>query len=66
MKSLLHELSDAPPSSGMDFLLQVHIRRENTDSKAQKMTRIERTMILDGARKGRTMILEDALKILDA
>jgi hypothetical protein len=57
---------DALPSSGLDFLLEMLIRRENTDSKAQKMTRKEQTMILEGGRKGRTMILEDTLKIIDA
>ena len=66
MKYLLHEHSDALPSSGIDFLLEVHIRRENSDSNAQKMTRKEQTMILEGARKARNMILEDALKILEA
>jgi hypothetical protein len=55
MKSLLHTPSEALPSSGFDFLLEMHRRRENTDTKTQKMTR-----------KKRTMILEGALKIIDA
>jgi hypothetical protein len=43
----------------------MHVRRENTDSKAQRMTRKERTMILEGARKERSMMLAEALKIVD-
>jgi hypothetical protein len=66
LKSLLQEPLDPPHSAGLDFLLQMHVRRENTDSRAQNMTRTERTMILEGARKGRAMMLEDALKIMDA
>jgi hypothetical protein len=66
MKALMHAHSDALPSSGLDFLAEIHIRRENTGSKAQKMTTKEHSMILEGARKERAMILEDALKIIDA
>jgi hypothetical protein len=66
LKSLLKEPLDPPLSAGLDFLLQMHVRRENTDSRAQSMTRTERTMILKGARKERTMMLEDALKMIDA
>jgi hypothetical protein len=44
MKALLHALSDAHSSSGMDFLLQIHLRRAKTDKLAQKMTKKERTM----------------------
>jgi hypothetical protein len=65
-KSLLRESSDSPLSSGLDLLMQMHVRRENTDSKAQRMTRKERTMILEGARKERSMMLAEALKIVDA
>jgi hypothetical protein len=54
------------PSSGLDFLLQIHRRREKTEATAQKMTRKERAMILEGARMERTRIVEEALRILDA
>jgi hypothetical protein len=50
MKSLLHEHSGALPSSGLDSSLEVHIRRENTDSKHK--IRTEQTMDSDGVRKG--------------
>jgi hypothetical protein len=47
--SLLHWLH-APdgtlPSSGSDFLLQMQLRRERTDKKAQKTARKERTMLI--------------------
>jgi hypothetical protein len=65
-KTLLNAPSDALPSSGLDFLLEIHLRRAKTDKKAQKITKIERTMIREGARKERTMILEEASKIMDA
>jgi hypothetical protein len=45
--------------------MEIHVRRENTDKKAQKMTRKEQSMIVEGARKERTRILEGALKIID-
>jgi hypothetical protein len=58
--SLLHWLhapqDDALPSSGLDFLLEIHLRRERTNTMAQKTTRKERTMI----------ILEQAMEIIDA
>jgi hypothetical protein len=65
-KSLLQGPSDPPLSSGLDFLMQMHIRRENTDAKAQRMTRKERTMIKEGTRKERTTMLAEALMIVDA
>jgi hypothetical protein len=64
-KSLLQGPSDPPLSSGLDFLMQMHVRRENTDSKAQRMTRKERTMINEGSRKERSAMLAEALKIVD-
>jgi hypothetical protein len=66
LKSLLHAPSGVLASSGLDFLLNMHLRRERTDKTAQQMTRKERTMILDGARKERAMILEEALEVMDA
>jgi hypothetical protein len=65
MKALLHAPSDAHPSSGLDFLLQIHLRRAKTDQRAQKITKKERTMIREGARKEQTLILEEASKIID-
>jgi hypothetical protein len=65
MESLFHAPSDALPSSGLDFLLEIHLRRANTDEKAQKMTMKERTMIREGARKERNMSNEEASKIVD-
>jgi hypothetical protein len=63
-ESLLHVPSDALPSAGLDFLLQIHVRRTKTDKKAQKMTKKERTMIREGAWKERTMLIEEASKII--
>jgi hypothetical protein len=66
MESLLHVPADVLPSSGLDFLLEIHLRRANTDEKAPKMmTKKERTMIRKGARKERTMIIEEASKIIE-
>jgi hypothetical protein len=65
MGALLQKPSDALPSSGLDFLLEIHLRRANTDEKAQKMTKKERTMIREGARKERNKSNEEASKIVD-
>jgi hypothetical protein len=58
--SFLHWLhapqDDALPSSGLDFLQEIYLRRERTNAIAQKATRKKRTMIL----------LEQALEIIDA
>jgi hypothetical protein len=65
MNSLLH----APPlpSSILDFLLEIHLRRAQTNKKAKDMTKKERSMIREGTRKKRaTMIIEEALEIVDA
>lgn len=51
IKSLMREPSNPPLSSGLDFLMEMHVRRENSNSKAQKMTRKERTIILENALK---------------
>jgi hypothetical protein len=67
-----HHSSDALSSSALDFLLEMHLRREReqqqTDTSttsAQKMTTKERTMIQEGCRKERTAILDEAFKLLD-
>jgi hypothetical protein len=66
LKSMLHHAPSHPlPSSGLDFLQEIHLRRAKTDIKAQKMTRKERSMISEGARKERTMIVEEASMILE-
>jgi hypothetical protein len=65
VKSLLHAPSDALPSSGLDFLLEIHLRRSKTDKTAQTITKKERSMIREGARKERTLILEEASTIID-
>jgi hypothetical protein len=65
MNALLQKPLDALPSSGLDFLLEIHLRRANTDEKAQKMTKKERTMIREGARKERNKSNEEASKIVD-
>jgi hypothetical protein len=51
-------------SSGLDFLLEMDRRREQTSIKARMISRRERTMTLAGSRKERNMILEEAFKIL--
>jgi hypothetical protein len=58
---------DALTSSGLDFLQEVHLRREqqtDTSTTAQKMTIKERTMIEEGCRRDRATILEEALKMI--
>jgi hypothetical protein len=68
MESLFHAPSDvrpSSPSSGLDLLTEIHLRRANTDEKAQKMTKKERTMIREGARKERNKSNEEASKIVD-
>jgi hypothetical protein len=72
-----HHSGDALSSSALDFLLEMHLRREreqqhqtdqtdnSTTAAAQKMTTKERTMIQEGCRKERTAILEEAFKLLE-
>jgi hypothetical protein len=64
MIALLQKPSDALPSAGLDFLLEIHLRRAKTDEKAQKMTKKERSMIREGTRKEQNKILEDASQLL--
>jgi hypothetical protein len=65
MKSLL----PAPPlpSSKLDFLLEIHLRRAQNDEKAKEMTKKERSMIREGTRKMRAnALIEEALTIVGA
>jgi hypothetical protein len=55
--------TDALPSSGLDFLLELHLRRETTDTQAQKMTRKEHSLIHAESRKRRSMIIDEALQL---
>jgi hypothetical protein len=66
MNSLLRASLYTPHSSGLDFLMEIHLRRAKTDTKAQEMTKKEQSMIRDGARRHQTtMILEEAPKFMD-
>jgi hypothetical protein len=77
LTSLFHTHADdvRGVSSGLDFLVEMRLRREQTSIKARKTSRRERTMTLEGSRrertmtpegsrKERTMILEQAFKII--
>jgi hypothetical protein len=66
MISMLHASPYALPSSELDFLQEIHLRRVKTDAKAQEMPKRERSMIRDGARRHQTtMILEEASKFMN-
>jgi hypothetical protein len=67
MISMLHASPYALPSSKLDFLQEMHIRRGKTDAKAQEMTKKEGSMIRDGARKHQTTMItiEEASKFMD-